>query len=136
MSGWLNRWHARRAAKMRPPTGFLSQPEPRTIGRLAKGQQLVTGQVLLAGHLVDLDERSVWDVPPPSTRFTQELHGFGWMDDLAALGDRSARDTAMTREGRMVVDPETGTTATASLRKTVRVGSLSVAEETILRRHP
>ena len=94
MSGWLNRWHARRAAKMRPPTGFLSQPEPRTIGRLAKGQQLVTGQVLLAGHLVDLDERSVWDVPPPSTRFTQELHGFGWMDDLAALGDRSARDTA------------------------------------------
>jgi len=59
--------------------------------------------------------------------------------ELAAIMERlsrSARDTAMTREGRMVVDPETGTTATASLRKTVRVGSLSVAEETILRRHP
>jgi uncharacterized heparinase superfamily protein len=50
--------------------------------------------VLLAGHLVDLKDRSVWDVPPPSPRFTDALHGFGWMDDLAALGDRSAQDAA------------------------------------------
>ena len=94
MGGWLNRWHARRAAKTRPPTGFLSQPEPRTIGRFAKGQQLVAGQMLLAGHLVALDEASVWDVAAPSPRFTEALQGFGWMDDLAALGDRAARDTA------------------------------------------
>ena len=94
MSSWLNRWHARRTAKTRPPTGFLSQPEPRTIGRFIKGQQLVAGQVLLAGHLVELDEQSIWDVPQPSPGFTDALQGFGWMDDLAALGDRSARDTA------------------------------------------
>ncbi len=94
MTRWQNRWHARRVAKMRPPTGFLTQPEPRTIGRISRGQQLVSGQVMLAGHLVDLNERSVWDVPPPSPGFTDALQGFGWMDDLAALGDRFARDTA------------------------------------------
>ena len=94
MTRWQNRWHARRAARTRPPTGFLSQPEPRTIGRVSTGQQLVSGLVLLAGHLVDLKDQSVWDVPPPSPRFTDALHGFGWMDDLAALGDRSAQDTA------------------------------------------
>ena len=91
---WQNRWHARRAAKTRPPTGFLSQPEPRTIGRVSTGQHLVSGQVLLAGHLIELEERSVWDVPAPSPAFVDALQGFGWMDDLAALGDRSARDTA------------------------------------------
>lgn len=76
------------------PTGFDAQPEPRTIGRIAKGRQLVAGKVLLSGHLITLDEQSVWDVPAPSTGFVEALHGFGWMDDLAALGDRAARDTA------------------------------------------
>ncbi|MCB1338605.1 MAG: heparinase II/III family protein [Maritimibacter sp.] len=91
---WQNRWHARRAARARPPTGFVAQPEPRTIGRLVKGRQLVAGKVLLAGHLVDLRERSVWDIAAPTPTFAEQLHGFGWMDDLAALGDRAARDTA------------------------------------------
>lgn len=94
MTGWQNRWHARRAAKSHPPTGFLSQPEPRTIGRVSKGRQLVSGLVLLAGHRIELDDNSIWDVPAPSPRFTAALHGFGWMDDLAALGDRSAQETA------------------------------------------
>ncbi len=94
IGNWQNRWHARRAGKARPPTGFLIQPEPRTIGRVSTGQQLVAGKVLLAGHLLDLDESSIWDMPAPSHAFTEALQGFGWMDDLAALGDLDARDTA------------------------------------------
>lgn len=90
----MNRWHARRAARARPPTGFVSQPEPRTIGSYAKGRQLVAGNILLAGHLVQAPGEMIWDVASPSATFSEALHGFGWMDDLAALGDRAARERA------------------------------------------
>ncbi len=92
----MNRWHARRAARARPPTGFVSQPEPRTIGSYAKGRQLVAGNILLAGHLVQAPDRMIWNVAPPTSAFSEALHGFGWMDDLAALGDRAARERAQT----------------------------------------
>jgi uncharacterized heparinase superfamily protein len=90
----MNRWYARRASRARPPTGFVSQPEPRTIGSFAKGKQLVAGNLLFAGHLVEAPGASLWAVDPPSTAFAEALHGFGWMDDLAALGDRPARERA------------------------------------------
>jgi len=61
---------------------------------VSKGRQLVSGHVLMAGHRIEIEDNSVWDVPAPSPRFTNALHGFGWMDDLAALGDRPAQDTA------------------------------------------
>ncbi len=91
---WLNRWHARRAARAKPATGFTSQPEPRTIGSFAKGKQLVSGNFLFAGHLVQSPTQSVWSITPPSPDFEAALQGFGWMDDLAALGDREARARA------------------------------------------
>ena len=92
----MNRWHARRAARARPPTGFVSQPEPRTIGSFARGKQLVAGNLLFAGHLVEAPGASIWALEPPSPAFAEALHGFGWMDDLAALGDRAARTRAQT----------------------------------------
>ncbi len=91
---WLNRWHARRAARAKPATGFTSQPEPRTIGSFAKGKQLVSGNFLFAGHLVQSPTESIWSITPPSPDFEAALQGFGWMDHLAALGDRDARARA------------------------------------------
>ncbi len=90
----MNRRHARRAARAKVPTGFVSQPEPRTIGSFARGKQLVAGNLLFAGHLVELKGDPLWEVTPPSAAFAEALHGFGWMDDLAALGDRAARERA------------------------------------------
>ncbi len=90
----LNWWHARRAARARPATGFVSQPEPRTIGSYARGKQLVAGNLLFAGHLVQQPDTLVWDIAPPTPAFAAELHGFAWLDDLAALGDRPARAVA------------------------------------------
>ncbi|GKY86781.1 heparinase II/III family protein [Sinisalibacter aestuarii] len=87
----MNRWHARRAGRARTPTGFVSQPEPRTIGSFARGKQLVAGNLLFAGHLVEAGTGTIWDIAPPSTAFAEALHGFGWLDDLAALGDLHAR---------------------------------------------
>ncbi|HGG04296.1 MAG TPA: heparinase [Aliiroseovarius sp.] len=92
----MNWWYARRAARARPATGFVSQPEPRTIGSYARGKQLVAGNLLFAGHLVQQHDGSLWDIAPPNDAFSSELHGFAWLDDLAALGDREARLLAQT----------------------------------------
>ncbi|EAQ26141.1 MULTISPECIES: heparinase II/III family protein [unclassified Roseovarius] len=92
----LNRLAARRAALSRPATAFLSQPEPRSIGYLARGRQLCAGNFVFAGHLVEAPNTSIWDIDPPDAGFAAEMHGFGWLDDLAAAGDAAARSHAQS----------------------------------------
>lgn len=86
-----NRWHAWRATRATAATGFVSQPEPRTIGAFARGKQLVAGNYLFAGHLVNAPDQSIWEIAPPSPEFAQSLQGFIWLDDLASFGDLEAR---------------------------------------------
>src|SRR6056297_503295 len=90
----MNRVAARRATLTRAATAFVSQPEPRTIGSYARGRQLVAGNFLFAGHLLQEPDSNIWDLTPPDKAFAEEIHGFGWLDDLAALGDASARQCA------------------------------------------
>jgi len=89
-----NRLAARRAGRGQPVTAFVSQPEPRSIGYLARGRQLCAGNFVFAGHLVEAPDTMIWDIPAPDAEFTAEMHGFGWLDDLAAAGDAAARDRA------------------------------------------
>lgn len=91
---WMNRLYAWRSAFTRPATGFVSQPEPRTIGSLARGRQLMAGNYLFAGSLVEDTENSIWQLQMPDRIFEEELHGFAWLDDLAAVGDLAARKKA------------------------------------------
>lgn len=90
----MNRRAARRAAKAAPAAGFVSQPEPRTIGLYARGKQLVAGNFLFAGHLIEAPGTPIWDIPCPSPAFEADLHGYAWLDDLAAVGDPAARQRA------------------------------------------
>lgn len=90
----LNRYHARAASRADPATAFVQQPEPRSIGRLARGRQLVAGNFLFAGHLVEAPGTSPFAIDAPDWAFLDELHGFAWLDDLAALGDADARERA------------------------------------------
>ncbi len=90
-SHWMNRHHARRAARARPAGGFTSQPEPRTLGRFARGKQLCAGNFLIAGQVVEAPDRAIWDLGETAPEFEDEIHGFSWLDDLAALGDNRAR---------------------------------------------
>lgn len=90
---FLNRVHARLATRARAATGFVSSPEPRTIGSFAKGRQLVAGNFLFAGYLIEAPKTSIWALKSPDASFEGELHGFAWMDDLAAVGDVSTRQT-------------------------------------------
>ena len=91
---WMNRWYARRSTSARPAAGFVSQPEPRTIGSFARGRQLVAGNFLFAGSLLAEPDKSIWRLSMPNPVFEEELHGFTWLDDLAAVGDMAARDRA------------------------------------------
>ncbi|MBE1294670.1 heparinase II/III family protein [Phycobacter azelaicus] len=87
----MNRIYAWRARKQPAATGFVSQPEPRTIGSFARGRQLVAGNLLLAGYLVESTTTGLWEVAAPDAAFDAERHGFAWLDDLAAVGDIKAR---------------------------------------------
>jgi len=89
-----NRLAALRAARARPATGFISQPEPRTIGSQVRGRQLVAGNFLFAGFLIEGPGVPIWDLPKPDPAFEAALHGCAWLDDLAALGDSAARERA------------------------------------------
>ena len=91
--GWWADWRAHRAARRaRPAKGFVSQPEPRSIGSYARGKQIMAGTILLAGVLVDSPEQSLWDNDDPE--FGAEAQGFGWLDDLAAYDTPEARRRA------------------------------------------
>ncbi len=90
----MNRMQARLAARAKPAEGFVSQPEPRTIGFFARGRQMCAGNLMFAGHLVEAPQEMLWALEPPDMAFTEEIHGFGWLDDLAAVGDMKARKLA------------------------------------------
>ncbi len=90
----LNRFAARLGGIARPVTAFVSQPEPKTIGSYARGHQLMAGNYLFAGFLVEAPGVSIWDVERPSVSFEAQLHGFAWLDDLAAVGTSASRDLA------------------------------------------
>lgn len=82
------------ARRARAAEGFVSQPEPRSIGTHSRGAQLVSGNVLLAGHLAEAPDVPLWDIAAPDAAFIAEAQGFGWLDDLAALGTRAAQARA------------------------------------------
>ncbi len=89
-----NRYYAYRAQREEAAKGFVYQPEPRTIGSFARGRQLVAGNLLFAGYLVESQDTGLWEVESPETTFDAERHGFAWLDDLAAVGDSAARAKA------------------------------------------
>ncbi|SFD84323.1 Uncharacterized conserved protein, heparinase superfamily [Sulfitobacter brevis] len=94
---FLNQLHARLATRTRAQVkGFVSSPEPRTIGSFARGRQLIAGNYLFAGTLLNAPDKSLWEVTPPDAAYAAALHGFAWMDDLAAVGDPLARQQAQT----------------------------------------
>jgi uncharacterized heparinase superfamily protein len=91
---FLNRVYARLSRRQAGAIGFVSQPEPRTIGSFARGRQLIAGNLLFAGYLVESKTTNLWEIAPPNPAFEAETNGFAWLDDLAAIGDAAARERA------------------------------------------
>ena len=59
------------------------------MGSHARGKQLTAGTILLAGHLAEAPDTSLWDLAPDPA-FVAEAQGFHWLDDLAAHGTQAA----------------------------------------------
>ncbi|WP_112308827.1 heparinase II/III family protein [Pseudogemmobacter bohemicus] len=89
-----NRYAAWAARRAKPAGGFSLRPEPRSVGLYARGKQIMAGNIMLAGHLVEAGDSEIWDLAAPDPVFTDEAHGFSWLDDLAALGTSRARERA------------------------------------------
>ncbi len=71
-------------------------PEAVLIGDADLGGALVSGVWRTLGREVDLGRGSMWDVSVPERRLDSERHAFLWLDDLAALGNRVARERAQS----------------------------------------
>jgi len=96
----LNGLGARLASLLSPGAvqvpGFVGQPEPKTIGSHARGRQLLAGNFQFAGHLVEAPDRLPWDIAAPDDAFAGALHGFAWLDDIAAVPKPAARECAQS----------------------------------------
>jgi uncharacterized heparinase superfamily protein len=92
----MHRVHARRAARVKAATAFVSAPEPHTIGDVARGRQLIAGNFLFSGLLVEGPQHSIWDVAENNPDAADQIQGCAWLDDLAAVGDERARERAQT----------------------------------------
>ncbi|MFQ6551175.1 heparinase II/III family protein [Aestuariibius insulae] len=92
--GFLDRVHARWATRGSVRGTFAVSPEPRSIGHLSRGRQLAAGDFLFAGDLIRQPGSDLWQIDPPTPRFEAELHRFGWLADLAALGGAKGRTIA------------------------------------------
>ena len=88
MDGLTARWLAR----VRAPVAITSQPEPRSLGLYARGQQMLAGNFLVAGELLTAQGTVPFDANTPEA--VDDLQGFEWLDHLAAVGDRPARALA------------------------------------------
>lgn len=87
----LAMWRALRAPAAR---GFVSQPEPRSIGQFARGKQMIAGNFLFAGRVIEAPGKAIWDIALTEPGQADQSHGFVWLDDLAAVGDAAARTHA------------------------------------------
>lgn len=88
---FMHRWHARKAGRTAAATAFVSAPEPRTIGSVARGRQLVAGNFLFSGFLVEGPDLSIWEIAADNPAVADEIQGCAWLDDLAAVGSDKAR---------------------------------------------
>lgn len=98
----MNRLHARLAVRAQPATGFISNPEPKMIGHYARGRQLLAGNFLFSGHLIEAPGVSLWEAAERVGTSTNAAHGFAWLDDMAAVGDNRARIAAQAWLGDWV----------------------------------
>lgn len=74
--------------------GFARRPEPRALGHAGRGRQILAGRFALAGQMLQGNPFETFGLP---VAVLTELHGFGWLDDLAATGGADAREIARAR---------------------------------------
>ncbi|SDD92613.1 Uncharacterized conserved protein, heparinase superfamily [Paracoccus isoporae] len=73
------------------PHGFTTRMESRSLGSAIRGQEIMAGRLGPTGGDPAGDP---FAEPARDAHHAAELHGFGWLDDLAAVGQPRARELA------------------------------------------
>ena len=90
----MDRMAARSAVRRPVATRFTRPPEPRQIGLITRGQQLVAGEFLFSGLRLRDRTTSIWTVAKTHPQVADEIHACLWLDDLAAFGTEAAHARA------------------------------------------
>ncbi|MFT3974257.1 MAG: heparinase II/III family protein [Amaricoccus sp.] len=95
---WQNRLWARQAWSNRHPALAETLPEPVLLGDAGRGQRLLAGTWDALATAQPIGEATIWQAPVADgndatldPRLEPLRQTFRWLDDLAALGNRSAR---------------------------------------------
>ena len=90
------------------PRALSHRPQPLRIGEAARAREMLAGRWRLAGaEARGAAEAGPWRLAPPTPEFAAALHGFGWLDDLAAADTAAARRAAQSWSfGWIALHPE------------------------------
>lgn len=75
----------------RPVDRLLIVPQDLRTADSSFWREIEHGQFGLAGSIAFLRGRSPFDIAPPTAAWERELHGFGWLRNLAAAADEDAQ---------------------------------------------
>jgi uncharacterized heparinase superfamily protein len=89
-----NRLWAHRSRLGPAPLPAVSLPEPLFFGDADRGEALLAGRWSVLGQTIALEEGTIWEASPDDARIVAVREDWRWLDDLAALGTRAARDLA------------------------------------------
>ena len=98
-----NRWRAWLLSLDKTPAVIGNLPGPRSIGSMKIGVDMVQGNVKFAGRLVMAPGASVWDIKAPDDAFRVDMHGFLWLDHLAAVASKASVSKMQQWVGQWIV---------------------------------
>lgn len=117
------------------PEGFAARPRDLRPPRPENGRRILAGEFAFAGSTLEVGPGGdPWDRPSPSRRFAVELHRFGWLRDLMALGEEGeAEALRLTLEWRRLFGPWNAFSWSAEVLER-RVFNLACAARTLTER--
>ena len=89
-----NSFYARIAKNIAQAEQFISTPGPLSIGNTAVADKICQGEFFIFGNTLQLEDKVIWDHSLKNIENYEDLHGFTWLDDLAARGDSAAIEIA------------------------------------------
>ena len=90
VTAFTDKFYAVLICKSKSDTEFILETEPRSLGKISAGRQMVEGKINLVGQVIQNTDE-VWNLKTNEKDFENKLHSFDWVDDLAALGSVEAR---------------------------------------------
>ena len=89
-----NAFYARTAKNFAQAEQFISTPGPLSIGNTLVADKICQGEFFIFGNTLQLEDKVIWDHSLKNIENYEDLHGFTWLDDLAARGDNAAIEIA------------------------------------------